>query len=334
MKNTETGRSFDEVKTNLKILGAAFLALALTFTGWAGEKAKGLKVLMIGNSFSICVLKEMPKIASDLGLNLDICSLYIGGCSLERHATNMKNPDSHPYLVTWSYRSVSGEAVPFKAALTYDAKRKKWHGNIPAMLAGDKWDIVTIQQASPFSWRPESYEPYGTELLAEIAKRAPQAKVYVQQTWSYTPWDGRLAKWGFDQDEMFKKLEKAYDGFAKAHGLPLIRMGEAVQMFRKATPKLYGERVNNDVCGTATFKQKEGAWKPDGDVFHLNAKGAYLQGLVWTAKLFGADVTKSSYVPKCLAASPHEAESMRKIAARVSVAPSRKFKEDVTHGQL
>ena len=301
------------------MLGAVSLALALS--GVAEEKAKSLKVLMIGNSFSISVLKEMPKIVADLGLDLDICSLYIGGCSLERHVTNMKKPGSHPYLVTWSYRSVPKDAVPFKAALSYNKERKKWHGNIPALLAGDKWDVVTIQQASPSSWRPESYEPYGTELLAEIAKLAPQAKVYVQQTWSYTPWDGRLAKWGIDQDEMFNRLEKAYDGFAKAHGLSLIRMGKAVQMFRKATPELYGERINNDVCGTAAFKQKDGAWKPKGDVFHLNAKGEYLQGLVWTAALFGVDVIKSSYVPKCLASVPREAESMRKIAAQVAGKP-------------
>ena len=294
------------------------LASALALSCMAREKAKGLKVLMIGNSFSICVLKEMPKIAADLGLDLDICSLYIGGCSLERHVANMKDPGAHPYRVTWSYRSVPDDAVPFKAALTYNAERKKWHGNIPALLAGDKWDVVTIQQASSFSWRSESYEPYGTELLAQIAKLAPQAKVYVQQTWSYTPWDRRLSKWGFDQNEMFKRLEKAYDDFAKAHGLPLIRMGKAVQMFRRATPELYGERVNNDVCGTATFKQKEGVWNPDGDVFHLNAKGEYLQGLVWTATLFGVDVTKSSYVPKCLASAPREAESMRKIAVQTA----------------
>ena len=89
-------------------------------------------------------------------------------------------------------------------------------------------------------------------------------------------------------------------------------------MFRKETPELYGERTNNDVCGTTKFRQKDGAWKLDGDVAHLNEKGHFLQGLVWTAVLFGADVMKSSYVPKCLESSPHETETMRKIAARVA----------------
>ena len=48
-----------------------------------------MKVLMIGNSFSICVLKYMPSIAADLGCPLDLASLYIGGCPLQRHAANI-----------------------------------------------------------------------------------------------------------------------------------------------------------------------------------------------------------------------------------------------------
>ena len=72
-----------------------------------------------------------------------------------------------------------------------------------------------------------------------IKKCAPQAKVYVQQTWSYTPWDGRLGKWGIDQNQMFEKLESAYGKFAKNHNLDTIKMGEAVQRFRKELPVKY-----------------------------------------------------------------------------------------------
>ena len=302
----------------MKAAAMIVFALGVAFCGMAEDAAKSLKVLMIGNSFSISVLREMPEIADDMGLRLDLCSLYIGGCSLERHVANMKNPSSHPYRVTWSYRSQGDDATPFKAALVRSAHGKSWLGNIPAMLGADRWDVVTIQQASSESWRSETYEPFGTELLAEIAKLAPQARVFVQQTWSYTPWDSRLARWGFDQDEMFARLKRSYETFAGAHSLPLIRMGEAVQMFRRETQDLYGERINNDVCGVDSFVCKDGKWRPDGDVFHLNAKGCYLQGLVWVATLFGEDVAKSSYVPKCLAGREAQAEAMRKIACRVA----------------
>ena len=277
---------------------------------------KPLKVLMIGNSFSICVLKEMPKIAEELGLKLDICSLYIGGCSLEKHAENAKNKEAKPYSVSWKYMSVEPGKEPFLSALGGKGGKKS---NIPEMLAADAWDIVTIQQASHASWMPASYEPYGTELLKLIAELAPQAKVYVQQTWSYTPWDGRLAKWGIDPDTMYTRLEASYDKFAKAHGLDQIRMGKAVQLYRRELPVTYGDHdLGGDVCGADTFTEKDGKWIHSGDAFHLNARGYYLQGLVWTATLFGADVTKCKTVPQSLEKHPERAELMRRIAMRVA----------------
>ena len=193
------------------------------------------------------------------------------------------------------------------------------------MLAADKWDVVTVQQASHESWRPESYEPYGTRLLALVAELAPQAKVYVQQTWSYTPWDKRLEKWSLTPDTMYEHIEKAYGAFAKAHGLEQIRMGEAVQLYRRELPVTYTEKsLGGDVCGRDTFAEKDGKWIHTGDAFHLNARGEYLQGLVWTAKLFGADVTKSAYVPPALTNAPERAVLMRNIAVRVASAPPEK----------
>ncbi len=302
--------------------GVAALAAVMAFGGLAEEaqavvcSRKPLKVLMIGNSFSICVLKEMPAIAAELGLPLDLCSLYIGGCSLERHMKNVNDPASKPYRVTWSYVSTEKDKVPFMSVLSEPQKDNQRFGNIPAMLAADKWDVVTVQQASGLSWQPCSYEPYGTQLLETIARLAPQAKVYVQQTWSYTPWDGRLKNWGIDQNTMFDALEAAYADFARRHKLEIIPTGRAVQAYRRALPVVYTEKSNDDdLCGTDKFVQKNGKWSPKGDVFHFNPRGEFLQGLVWTAKLFGADVTKGVYVPKCLANQPERAKLMRKVAA-------------------
>ena len=70
--------------------------------------------------------------------------------------------------------------------------------------------------------------------------------------------------------------------------------------------------------------EKDGKWIHTGDAFHLNARGEYLQGLVWTAKLFGADVTKSAYVPPALTNAPERAVLMRNIAVRVASAPPEK----------
>lgn len=136
----------------------------MVLAGWSAE-AERLKVLMIGNSFSVQMVNSLPPIAKDLGLKVDICSLYIGGCSLQRHWENICSPTSRPYRVT---RSVDG------------VQRKEFMGNISQVLGGERWDVVTLQQASHFSWKPETYHPWGDKLVKYIRETAPNAKILVQ----------------------------------------------------------------------------------------------------------------------------------------------------------
>jgi hypothetical protein len=257
--------------------------------------------------------------------------MYIPGCTLSRHAANLKNPDDNAYRINWSYVSCKKGDEPFRDALAMVKGKhggKQSRSNIERMLKADKWDIVTIQQGSHQSWQEKTYEPHGTKLINMIKKCAPQAKIYVQQTWSYTPWDKRLRLWKMNQDEMFSKLEKAYAKFAKDHNLEIIPTGEAVQRYRKELPVKYTENSNNDVVGSADFKKlsKPAEWWPNGveketglswpsgDVFHFNWQGEYLQGLLWTAVLFDVDVTKCKYSPKYLKIDSPQAVLMKKIA--------------------
>ena len=231
----------------------------------AAAEEKPLKVLMIGNSFSICNLKEMPPIAKSMGLKLDLGSLYIPGCSLKRHWNNV-------------VASTNAAFKPYRFDRTADGKAEVSDGraNIPDALAMEKWDVVTVQQASHDSWNPSTFQPEGDRLVAKIRELAPQAKIVVQETWSYPPWDRRLGKYGFDQVEMYARLRAAYAAFAKRHALEVIPAGTAAE-FVDDRNQLFTS--------------------PD---FHFNRQGQYLQGLVWTAKLFGADVRKCEYRPDWL----------------------------------
>ena len=260
------------------ILCAAAFGSRLAAAGMCGSAAPGevqperpFKVLMIGNSFSICNLRQMPQVAASMGLGLDLASLYIGGCSLERHWSNViaaTNASFRPYRFD---RTTEGRKVVVKGK-----------ANIPDALVLDKWDIVTIQQASHFSWRPETYHPFGDRLVAKIRELAPQAKIVVQETWSYPPWDRRLRKFGFDQAEMYSRLNGAYAAFAAKHGLDVIPVGTAAEFV-----------PNRDALFT----------KPD---FHFNREGEYLQGLAFTARLFGVDVRRCPYRPSWMEASRAE----------------------------
>ena len=293
----------------------SLVALAVLIAGAVPAQPKALKVLMIGNSFSICVQKEMPQIARAMGLELDLASLYIGGCSLERHWNNVvaaTNADFRPYKYT---RFVNGVEQPERAI------------NIPEALAEAKWDVVTFQQASHYSWQPATYSPFAGDLVKFVKGKVPRAEIVVQETWSYTPWDKRYAKWGIDQHQMYAKLHRAYYDYAADHGYRVIPMGTAVQLFRERLPVVYAPNsFGGDPCGSAKFVQDaQGGWSPRGDVFHLSARGNYLQGLVWTAKLFGVDVTACPYRPDCVSAA--DAELMKKcaMAAVRGEQPSPKF---------
>ena len=296
---------------NLKsiVTRLAFLVLSACLVGCTSDKLdeQGTKVLMIGNSFSISCLAHLPQVAADRGVDLDLASLYIGGCSLKRHWENVEKDgkeDFKPYLFG---RNRFGKFAQTKM-------------NVCDALRLAKWDIVTIQQASHESWKPESYHPYGDKLVAKIRELAPQAKIVVQETWSYTPWDKRLAGWKMDQDEMYEKLHDAYGAFAKQYGFEVIPVGAAVQEWRKRLPVKYTEHsFGGDVVGGRMRDERDhfkrdfnGKWVPNSDVFHLNEKGEYFQALVWAVKLFDVDLTELEYKPEFV--TDDEVKLMKEIA--------------------
>ena len=223
-----------------------------------------IKVLSIGNSFSLSCIRQLPLVTKANGHMIDFASLYIGGCSLERHCRNIDaaatNSTFRPYRFD---RVTEGWHVVNKGA-----------ANIQEALVLDNWDVVTVQQASPKSWDPASYSPWGDRLVEKIRELAPQAKILVQETWSYPTWDKRLAEFGFDQAEMYKRLRSAYRQFADRNNLLIIPTGTAAELVPNRN---------------ALFKE------PD---FHFNrGEGEYLQALVWDATLFGRDQGLCPYRP-------------------------------------
>ena len=268
---------------------------------------RGTKVLMIGNSFSISLMAHLPKVAADRGIELDLASLYIGGCSLKRHWENVQKDGDAGFQPYGFSRNRFGKVT----------KRKI---NVCDALRLAKWDIVTIQQASHESWKADTYSPDGDSLIGKIRELAPQAKIVVQETWSYTPWDKRLAKWKIDPDEMYAKLHAAYGAFAARHGLEVIPFGTAVQEWRKRLPVKYAENsFGGDVVGGRNQKpadqfRRDANWKwvPNCDVFHLNEKGEYFQALVWAHALLDVDPEKVEYKPAFV--TDDEAKLMKELA--------------------
>ena len=261
---------------------------------------KPLKVLMIGNSFSICVLKQAPQIAEAMGRKLDLASLFIGGCPLAWHANNLKGTNM-PYGVSCNYCGVTKVAETPLGAVCAKGKKGDWKGNLRKVIAADKWDVVTIQQASHDSWNEKTYHPHADKLIAAIRELAPQAEIRIQQTWSYCKGHSGICNretmgpgsWGFDQTGMYERLTANYTKLAKDNGFKVIPMGLAVQKFRQA------QNITDypgDVVGSVGPSKKDPKTIV-GDKIHLNSRGHYLQGLVWVGALFNVDVTTCVYKP-------------------------------------
>ena len=285
------------MKKVLVFLGAALCCVL---------SAKELKVLSIGNSFSVSVARNLPQVVASVpGNRLILTCAVIGGCSLERHWNNAvqeeKDPEAKTYPIGIFDSSAPGKKWKFSKA------------SLNKFLKTEKYDIITIQQNSANSWKYETYQPFAKNLIAYLKKYQPQAEIVIQQTWSYRSDSSRLKAWNIDNTAMYNKLDTAYAQLAKENGFRVIPTGYAVQIFRAKTPVKF---VVPDLKALAELKNKNAhgfdgevvgmcKWCPHNktkkyylscDTSHLNPHGEYMQAAVWFSFLFDQPATQIKYI--------------------------------------
>ena len=215
-----------------------------------------MKVLAIGNSFSQDATRYLKQIAAADGEKFKVVNLFIGGCPLIRHFRNIMS-DSKSYSMEYG-----GESTGFFVS-------------IKEALLSDEWDVVTMQQASPDSFKYETYQPYLTTLADYVKKYAPKAKLYMHQTWSYEEGHSALSKWGFkNQAEMFAGIESAYEKAAESiNAEGILKSGKVLQLMLQ-----------------------NGIEKVHRDGAHISLGiGRYASALLWYATLTGNDITDNSF---------------------------------------
>jgi hypothetical protein len=216
-----------------------------------------MNILAIGNSFSQDATRYLHQIAAADGVKLNIANLYIGGCSLERHYRNMLSAERAYEL------QYNGQLTGFQVSLQ-------------EALLNRAWDVVTLQQASPYSMDPDSYFPYITELYAYVKKCVPKAKILIHQTWAYEDGSERLHNVAhFDTAaDMFAAVETAYAFAAQKIGVDgIIPSG-----------KLFRSLLDN------------GIEKIHRDTYHASlGLGRYALGLLWYRMLTGNCVSGNDF---------------------------------------
>jgi len=251
-----------------------------------GLHARTLKILAIGNSFSRDAIEQnLHELAKADGDTAIIGNLFVPGCSLERHAGNISG-DKHEYV----YRKIGA-----------DGKRvEKKNSSISEALEDDRWDYVSVQQASPFSGMYEKYEPYLPGIIKYVKDRIPRkGKIILHQTWAYAQnaTNTGFRNYGNDQMTMYRAIVDANNRAAKLGKIKtIIPAGTAIQ---NARTSFIGDNMNRDG-------------------YHLAIEhGRFTAACAWYEKLFGSDVTANSFSPAGMNA---DIAAIAKRAAHAAVA--------------
>lgn len=236
-----------------------------------------LKVLCIGNSFSIdAVENNLVELAAERGVKLTVGNLYIGGCSLERHALNMRG-DSAVY----SYRLMrrNHDDGCFERIVTDSV-------SILQALTSGEWDVITMQQASHYSGQWFTYEPWLTELIDSVKLHiSPKTKLFWYMTWAYqqdATHGAFLPNYNGDQAYMYDEICGCNRQVLKRHHFDgFIPGGVAIQQARKT-------KLGDTLCR---------------DGFHLSyTYGRYLMACLWLEVLTGQPAMGCKFMPEGMSA--------------------------------
>ncbi len=242
-----------------------FILLLTVSLKAAAEQADTLRILAIGNSFSEdAVENNLYDIALSDGRCAIIGNMYIGGCSLEKHYNNLVSGAQ-----AYSYRKINADGL-FTKTDGYC---------LSSAFVDEKWDVISLQQASPLSGVSESYEPFLGQLISYIRNELPQAKIVFHQTWAYAKDSkhGRFINYDYSQEKMYVGIVNASKQACEKYGIQVIPSGTAIQ------------NVRNTVMGNSTDLVTR-------DGHHLNyTVGRYTAACTWYAALFDRKAAGNSW---------------------------------------
>lgn len=226
-------------------------------------KGDTIKILAIGNSFSRDAIEQnLYELAKAEGLEVVIGNMYIGGCSLERHANNIADDKG-----AYSYRKQVGGVKDTIANMS-----------ISRVLKDENWDYISIQEASGNSGFFRTFQIYLPGIMKYLRCQTANQDVtfMLHQTWAYatTSTHKQFPQYDSDQMKMYNMIVDTYKKAKRFENFKIvIPSGVAIQ---NARASVFGDNL----CS---------------DGYHLNANGQYIAACTWFEMLFNKDVRKNTY---------------------------------------
>lgn len=189
-----------------------------------------MKILAIGNSFSVDALEYVYDILHSLGEeNIELGDLCIGGCPLIRHCENLRG--DLPAYEYWTNETGVWETTPeYKMG---DA------------IASKEWDVIFTQQYSGHSGMAETYGDLDEVMAYVKSKQQGLPKYAWQMTWAYAKdaTHPAFVDYDNDQEKMYRSILSAVQMKIVPRGnMTVIPTGTAIQNARTAL----GDTLNRD----------------------------------------------------------------------------------------
>lgn len=244
----------------------ALLFFVCIACGLHAQTADTLRVLAIGNSFSEDAVEQyLHEMAEVTGKPLLIGNLYIGGAPLSLHWNNVQSDNA-----AYSYRKINVDGQ----------KTTTEKVSIRTALQDERWDYVSLQQASPLSGQFDTYvRPLKGVYRYVDSVTGGKVRLIWHQTWAYSPTSTHegFANYNRDQQTMYRAI---MDASAKAKTLMpfnrLIPSGTAIQNARTA--------LGDDLTR---------------DGYHLDLHiGRFIAACTWFESLFGEQAPVTKYRPE------------------------------------
>lgn len=228
-----------------------------------------LKILSIGNSFAVDTTEYATEIALDLGFqSVYIGTLYIGGCSINRHYENAQNNSA-----TYTYYVNNGEGW-----------RETPNVSIEDAIKSEEWDFISIQHGTGDGSRytlDKSYEKLPALIEYVRGKVSPKTEIAFNMAWvmDSNSTHPEIRSYEGNQSLMYEKLVHVTKHVVKpTKGLDVISpVGTAVQ--------------------NARISEKLGNLCRDG--FHLSyTKGRYIAAMTFICALTKKNPKDVYFIPE------------------------------------
>ena len=223
-----------------------------------------LKILAVGNSFSVDSMEYVCEIAKEMGVEkIELGNLYIGSCTLETHLEKSQSEfNPYKYYTRNESKSWSSKNYSYKKA-----------------VEENNWDFITFQQGSALSGMADTYS-YLNDLIEVTKPMCTNANVKFawHMTWAYqgNSTHKNFPDYSSDQMVMYNAIVNAVQTKIVTNSdiVAIIPNGTAIQ---NARTSYLGDTLTRDG-------------------YHLSYnQGRYIAGVTTLAALIGMDYDRFDF---------------------------------------